>query len=61
MAGFPGNSSSIMPVAVVDIREVWVTVRERLVNVSVGMRIPGRVIRCMGMPVVSVVSVQVSV
>jgi hypothetical protein len=56
-----GDSSSIMPVAVVDVWVVWVTVRERLVDVSVGMRIPGRIIRCMGMLVVSVMSVRVSV
>jgi hypothetical protein len=35
---------SIVPVAVVDIREVRVTVREPLVNVGMGVRIPGRVI-----------------
>jgi hypothetical protein len=61
MAGLPGDSSSIVLVTVVDVREVWVTVGERLVNVSMGMRLTGRVIRCMGMLVVSVVSVRVSV
>jgi hypothetical protein len=50
-----------VPVAVVDVREVRVTVRERLVNVSVGMRITRGVIRCMGMLVMSVMGVRVSV
>ena len=50
-----------MPVAVVNVREVWVIVGERPVHVSVGMRITRRVIRCMGMLVVSVVSVRVRV
>ena len=50
-----------MPVAVVDVREVWMTMGEPLVNVRVGMRISARIIRCMGMLVMSVVSVRVSV
>lgn len=50
-----------MPVAVVDVREVQVTVRQCLVGVRMGMRIAGRVLRCMGMLVVSVVSVRMSV
>jgi len=60
-AAVPVTKSSIVPVAVVDVREVGVTVRELLVNVGMSMRIPGRVIRCMGMLVMSVVSVRVSV
>ncbi len=50
-----------MSVAVVDVGVVRVAVRERLVNVSVVMLIPGRVIRRMGMLVVRVVGVRVSV
>ena len=49
-----------MLVTVVDVREVWVIVRERPVHVSVGMRITGRIVRCMRMLVMSVVSVRVS-
>ena len=60
MAGLPGDSSSIVLVTVVDVREVWVIVRERPVHVSVGMRITGRIVRCMRMLVMSVVSVRVS-
>jgi hypothetical protein len=54
-------SGSIVAVAVMDVRKVWVTVRERLVAVCVGMWIAGRIVRCMGVLVVSVVSVRVSV
>ena len=46
-----------MTVPVVDIREMWVTVGDCLVNVSVGMRLSRRVIRGMGMLVMRVVSV----
>jgi hypothetical protein len=56
-----GYTDSIVTVAVVDVREVRVTVPEWFVNVSVGMRITWRVIRCMGVLVVSVVSVRMSV
>ena len=50
-----------MTVAVVDVWEVWVTVREPFVNVRMGMRLARRVIQCMGMLVVGVVSVRMSV
>jgi len=46
-----------MAVPVVDVGEMWVTVGDYLVNVSVGMRLSGRVIRSMGMLVMRVVSV----
>ena len=50
-----------MSVPVVDVREVRVTVGERLVNVSVRMRITKRIIRGMGMLVMSVMGMRVSV
>lgn len=57
----PVTSRSIVTMAVVDVWEMQVPVREGFVNVRVGMWIPWRVIRCMGMVVVSVVSVGVGV
>ena len=51
----------MVAVAVVDVREMWVTVCERLVAVGVGMRITGRIIRSMGMLVMRVVAVWVRV
>lgn len=50
-----------MPVTVVYVGEVWVTVGERFVNVSVGMRITRWVIRCMRMLMMSVMDVRVGV
>ena len=50
-----------MPVTVVDVREMRVTVGERLMNVGMGMGIARRIVGSMGMLVVSVVSVRVSV
>jgi hypothetical protein len=48
-------------VTVVDVREMRVTVGQRVMNVDVGMGVARRVIRPMGMLVVSVVSVRVGV
>jgi len=52
---------SRVPVPVVDVREVRVTMGERLVNVSVSVRITKRIIRGVGMLVMSVMGVRVSV
>ena len=55
------SDSSIVPVAVVDVREMRVNVRECLVDVRVGMRITGRISWCMGVLVMGVVAVRVYV
>jgi hypothetical protein len=52
---------SIVPVGVVDVREVRVNVREYLVDVCVGMRVTGRISGRMGMLVMGVVAVRVDV